>query len=55
MSNLSALAGSVKGFVNYPGLICHHMMLTESVYSSGHNSMLSIVNTSNGFTHRDLL
>lgn len=29
MSNLSALAGSVKGFVNYPGLICHHMMFAR--------------------------
>lgn len=25
----SALAGSVKGFVNYPGLICHHMMFAR--------------------------
>lgn len=29
VSNLSALAGSVKGFVNYPGLICHHMMFAR--------------------------
>lgn len=28
VSNLSALAGSVKGF-NYPGLICHHMMFAR--------------------------